>query len=79
MDSGDKSTQKALSMAYKYMAFQVFCIPTGEKIDTEEDSPEVVGPAQAAPAKEKPKAPAPKQETQPQRWKEPPLKQRIRK
>jgi hypothetical protein len=64
MDSGDKSTQKALSMAYKYMAFQVFCIPTGEKIDTEEDSPEVVGPAQAAPAKEKPKAvPAPKQET----------------
>jgi hypothetical protein len=58
MDSGDKSTQKALSMAYKYMAFQVFCIPTGEKIDTEEDSPEVVGPAQAAPAKEKPKAPA---------------------
>lgn len=41
MDSGDKSTQKALSMAYKYMAFQVFCIPTGEKIDTEEDSPEV--------------------------------------
>jgi len=41
MDSGDKATPKALSMAYKYMAFQVFCIPTGEKIDTENESPEV--------------------------------------
>ena len=42
MDSGDKATPKALSMAYKYMAFQVFCIPTGEKIDTEEETHEVV-------------------------------------
>lgn len=41
MDSGDKATPKALSMAYKYMAFQVFCIPTDEKIDTEHDSPQV--------------------------------------
>jgi hypothetical protein len=40
MDSGDKATPKALSVAYKYMAFQVFCIPTGEKIDVEYDSPE---------------------------------------
>ena len=28
MDSGDKGTGKALSAAYKYAAFQVFCIPT---------------------------------------------------
>ena len=28
MDSADKSTNKAMSAAYKYMAFQVFCIPT---------------------------------------------------
>jgi hypothetical protein len=28
MDSGDKATNKALSAAYKYMALQVFCIPT---------------------------------------------------
>lgn len=27
MDSADKSTNKAMSAAYKYMAFQVFCIP----------------------------------------------------
>jgi hypothetical protein len=28
MDSGDKATNKAMSAAYKYMALQVFCIPT---------------------------------------------------
>lgn len=28
MDSGDKSTNKAMSAAYKYMAFQTFAIPT---------------------------------------------------
>jgi len=28
MDSGDKSTNKAMSAAYKYMAMQLFCIPT---------------------------------------------------
>jgi hypothetical protein len=28
MDSGDKATNKAMSAAYKYMAMQVFCIPT---------------------------------------------------
>ena len=27
MDSGDKSTNKAMSAAYKYAAFQAFCIP----------------------------------------------------
>ncbi len=34
MDSGDKSTNKAMSAAYKYAAFQTFCIPTeGEDAD----------------------------------------------
>lgn len=28
MDSGDKSSNKAMSAAYKYAAFQAFCIPT---------------------------------------------------
>jgi hypothetical protein len=28
MDSADKATNKAMSAAYKYMAMQVFCIPT---------------------------------------------------
>ncbi len=28
MDSSDKATNKAMSAAYKYMCFQLFCIPT---------------------------------------------------
>jgi ERF superfamily len=30
MDSGDKATNKAMSIAYKYAALQAFCIPTEE-------------------------------------------------
>jgi hypothetical protein len=33
MDSGDKATNKALSAAYKYMAFQTFAIPISEDAD----------------------------------------------
>jgi hypothetical protein len=33
MDSGDKATNKALSIAYKYMAFQLFAIPIEEDPD----------------------------------------------
>jgi hypothetical protein len=33
MDSGDKATNKALSIAYKYMAFQLFAIPIDEDPD----------------------------------------------
>ncbi len=40
MDSGDKATNKAMSAAFKYALFQVFCIPTEEMIDSEKDSPE---------------------------------------
>lgn len=49
MDTGDKSTAKSASTAYKSMAFQVFCIPTGEKIDSEEESPEVEAKPAAKP------------------------------
>lgn len=35
MDSGDKATNKALSIAYKYMAFQTFSIPIAEDPDKE--------------------------------------------
>lgn len=35
MDSGDKGTNKAMSAAYKYAAFQTFCIPTEGDNDTE--------------------------------------------
>lgn len=33
MDSGDKATNKALSIAYKYLCFQLFAIPTDEDPD----------------------------------------------
>lgn len=42
MDSGDKSMNKAMSAGFKYACFQVFCIPTEEMHDSEEDSPEPV-------------------------------------
>lgn len=40
MDSGDKATNKAMSAAFKYALFQVFCIPTEEMKDSEIDSPQ---------------------------------------
>lgn len=41
MDSGDKSCNKAMSIAYKYACFQVFCIPTEEFKDPDGESYEV--------------------------------------
>ena len=41
MDTGDKSVNKALSAAFKYACFQLFCIPTEELHDSEEDHYEV--------------------------------------
>lgn len=41
MDSGDKSMNKAMSAAFKYACFQVFCIPTEEMHDSEEQSDEL--------------------------------------
>lgn len=42
MDSGDKATNKAMSAAYKYAAFQAFCIPTEEtSIDADSETHEV--------------------------------------
>ncbi len=41
MDSGDKATNKAMSIAYKYACFQVFCIPTEEMADPDGECHEV--------------------------------------
>ena len=38
MDSGDKSMNKAMSIAFKYACFQVFCIPTEEMKDPDAES-----------------------------------------
>lgn len=40
MDSGDKASNKAMAIAYKYALFQVFCIPTEEMIDPDGESHE---------------------------------------
>lgn len=37
MDSGDKATNKAMAIAFKYALFQVFCIPTEELRDSDPD------------------------------------------
>lgn len=41
MDSGDKSMNKAMSVAFKYACFQVFCIPTEEMVDPDSECHEV--------------------------------------
>jgi hypothetical protein len=44
MDSADKATSKAISIAYKYLCFQVFCIPVQGQAadDPEADNHEVL-------------------------------------
>lgn len=49
LDTGDKATNKAMAIAYKYACFQVFCIPTEEMTDPDAESPEVKA---ATPAKQ---------------------------
>ena len=51
MDSGDKATNKAMSIAFKYACFQVFCIPTEEMVDPDAECHEV---KPKKPAAEKP-------------------------
>ncbi len=49
MDSGDKSSNKAMSAAMKYALIEVFCIPTEGDNDTENHSPEPAPKPQAKP------------------------------
>lgn len=47
MDSADKSTNKAMSAAYKYALFQLLCIPTEETAaDADAETPEISRPVQ---------------------------------
>lgn len=62
MDSGDKATNKAMSIAFKYACFQTFCIPTEEMVDPDAECHEVKPRQQKkAAAKPEPK-PEPKPE-----------------
>lgn len=47
MDSGDKSANKAMAIAYKYVCFQAFCIPTEAVKDPDAEVHEPLSPAQA--------------------------------
>lgn len=61
-DRGDKSMNKAMSAAFKYALFQVFCIPTEEMVDSEKDSAEFAPKAPASvqqPAQQPIQRPAP--------------------
>lgn len=44
MDSGDKASNKAMAIAFKYALFQVFCIPTEEMKDPDGETPEASTP-----------------------------------
>lgn len=47
MDSGDKASNKAMAIAFKYALFQVFCIPTEELKDPDkEKNPQSFSPQQ---------------------------------
>lgn len=46
MDSADKSSNKAMAVAFKYACFQVFCIPTEEMA---KDDPDAYSPESSVP------------------------------
>ncbi|MBR5678013.1 MAG: ERF family protein [Paludibacteraceae bacterium] len=60
MDSGDKATNKAMSIAFKYACFQVFCIPTEEMVDPDAECHEVTGKRSEPKKTEQKKAEPPK-------------------
>lgn len=58
MDSADKSLNKSMSAAYKYMALMTFAIPTEGDNDADATTHEVAPTQRPAPAKAPPKKPA---------------------
>lgn len=55
MDTADKATNKAMSAAYKYAAFQAFAIPTeGEDNDADRSTPEPAARSSKPPASRPP-------------------------
>ena len=63
MDSGDKASNKAMAIAYKYALFQVFCIPTEEMTDPDGESYETKHEQPKKP--EQPKREQPKPQSKP--------------
>ena len=52
MDSGDKASNKAMSVAFKYAMFQLFCIPTEDFVDPDSETPPESKPKQPEPPKQ---------------------------
>jgi hypothetical protein len=52
MDSGDKSSNKAMSAALKYALLQIFCVPTEANEDADAQTHEIKPKAAAAPRSE---------------------------
>jgi hypothetical protein len=63
MDSGDKASNKAMAVAFKYACLQVFCIPTEDMSDPDGESPRPQSARQDSPppATARPQ-PAPRQQ-----------------
>ena len=61
-DAGDKATNKAMSIAFKYACFQVLCIPTEELMDDPDKEYHELKPK----AEPKTKKPEPKTEPKPE-------------
>lgn len=57
MDSGDKASNKAMAIAYKYALFQVFCIPTEEMTDPDGESYETKHETETQKKPEQPQQP----------------------
>jgi len=53
MDSGDKASNKSMSIAHKYALLQVFCIPTDEIKDPDADTQPPSKPSNGKPGPEK--------------------------
>ena len=58
MDTGDKAINKAMAIAYKYLCFQLFCIPVEDMADPDADSHELKGNKQPENAAPKNRTPA---------------------
>lgn len=58
MDSADKSSNKAMSAAYKYAAFMAFCIPTEGDNDADSTTHEVVASFKPQPPRQQAPRPA---------------------
>lgn len=65
IDTGDKATNKAMAIAYKYACFQVFCIPTEDMVDPDAESLELQ--EEGTKGQKAKKAAAPKAAAQPKK------------